>query len=440
MKLGWFLTISGCTTQNFSGLPPSVGQRIEEIRDNLINLGHEIFNREETLENAVISPLSIMGSLLMLSGATSGKAQEEINALLKINNLKDDLVDYKLLMDYLLANDDISYSLSIANGLFYQSGYTPMSTFTDLMGSFDGVNEVNFSKQSATDDINQWVSDSTNEKIPNLFEKTLDPQTLAMLISSLYYKASWSVPFELIRYDYYCWKSVTEDCDKSVQFMSVDNTFNVHFGNEFTVVDVPLTLTGGCKENMNCEDSMDDGIETFTMMKLWMPNHVLSTKSEHEKFQKLIRKNNEIMDTEMQFRRINLIMPRFSIETKQDLKNTFLDLGMNEVFNDGFHFDPLFGKDNYSPASVSQIKHAVKLDVDENGIEGAATTAIGMMFRSMPPDVPFDKPFYFSIEANCREFKNKESKYESENTEYVKCPQQKTPLFIGRVVTPIFDK
>ena len=49
----------------------------------------------------------------MLSGATSGKAQEEINALLKINNLKDDLVDYKLLMDYLLANDDISYSLSI---------------------------------------------------------------------------------------------------------------------------------------------------------------------------------------------------------------------------------------------------------------------------------------------------------------------------------------
>ena len=97
---------------------------------------------------------------------------------------------------------------------------------------------------------------------------------------------------------------------------------------------------------------MDDGIETFTMMKLWMPNHVLSTKSEHEKFQKLIRKNNEIMDTEMQFRRINLIMPRFSIETKQDLKNTFLDLGMNEVFNDGFHFDPLFGKDNYSPASV----------------------------------------------------------------------------------------
>ena len=33
-----------------------------------------------------------------------------------------------------------------------------MSTFTDLMGSFDGVNEVNFSKQSATDDINQWVS------------------------------------------------------------------------------------------------------------------------------------------------------------------------------------------------------------------------------------------------------------------------------------------
>lgn len=51
----------------------------------------------------------------------------------------------------------------------------------------------------------------------------------------------------------------------------------------------------------------------------------------------------------------------------------------------------------------SQINHAVKLDVDEKGVEGAAATAIQISFRSgfEPTRIDVVRPFYFSITNRC---------------------------------------
>ena len=52
---------------------------------------------------------------------------------------------------------------------------------------------------------------------------------------------------------------------------------------------------------------------------------------------------------------------------------------------------------------TSKINHAVKLDVDEKGVEGAAATAVQINFRSGfdPERVDIVRPFYFSISNRC---------------------------------------
>ena len=72
------------------------------------------------------------------------------------------------------------------------------------------------------------------------------------------------------------------------------------------------------------------------------------------------------------------------------------------------------------------------MDIDENGIEGAATTAIGWDFCSMSRTLVVDKPFYFSISAQCR---GPEQDSEDEVNE-IECPFDRTPIFVGKVVNP----
>jgi len=60
-----------------------------------------------------------------------------------------------------------------------------------------------------------------------------------------------------------------------------------------------------------------------------------------------------------------------------------------------------------------------------------------MMFRSMPPDVVANKPFYFSIAAQCRSPDEYDYDYKFNEDE---CPYDGTPIFIGKVVNPAPSK
>ena len=49
--------------------------------------------------------------------------------------------------------------------------------------------------QNATELINSWISDKTHGKIAKMYPETIDSNTLIMLVSSLYFKASWANKF-----------------------------------------------------------------------------------------------------------------------------------------------------------------------------------------------------------------------------------------------------
>ena len=124
--------------------------------------------------------------------------------------------------------------------------------------------------KDATESINKWISEKTHGKIPKLFDEDLESDTLVILASSLYFKASWTGKFRLIKKgskedQALCWAESTQgllnsECNDAIQWMKKEQDISLAkimngFEPQATVVEVPMKQkkNGDSKpENMVC--------------------------------------------------------------------------------------------------------------------------------------------------------------------------------------------
>ena len=107
--------------------------------------------------------------------------------------------------------------------------------------------------------------------------------------------------------------------------------------------------------------------------------------------------------TGSKYLKVNLSVPKFDVSSDLSLIEGLKELGVTDVFGDSVsNFDPL-GASTDDPLYVSQVQHAARVKVDEEGCEAAAYTVIVYEPTSafMPPDdeVDFilDRPFLFAV-------------------------------------------
>jgi serpin B len=115
--------------------------------------------------------------------------------------------------------------------------------------------------------------------------------------------------------------------------------------------------------------------------------------------------------------KIELYMPKYKLETGYDLVPPCKALGMKDAFDTS-------GKADFSGMGwpkgklwISQIKHKAFVEVNEEGTEAAAATAVGMQATAVRfyPVFRADHPFLFLIRDN----------------------QTGSILFMGRMVNPL---
>ena len=96
--------------------------------------------------------------------------------------------------------------------------------------------------------------------------------------------------------------------------------------------------------------------------------------------------------------RIALSLPRFRLEAAFDLIPALRRLGVTEAFGDHADFG---GITDTEPLRISAVAHKAYIDVDEQGTEAAAATAVvaTAMAALQPPPVTMvvDRPFLFAI-------------------------------------------
>ncbi|XP_060893726.1 serine protease inhibitor 2.1-like [Labrus mixtus] len=326
-------------------------------------------------KNIFFSPVSVSLALAALSVGAKGRTHEQLfnglgynNSLLTQANVNQ---AFKILLDK--ANNTLSEDVSEGTAVFMDGRFKSEPEFLEtLRQSYfaDGFT-VDFTKtKDSADTINKYVEDKTNGKIDKLVDN-MDPNTVMYLISYIYYKGKWAMPFEpqLTREEEF---TVDENTKVPVQMMNMEKLLDTYYDQKINTSVLHLPFNNSYSMLLMLPDDM------ATLENAICPGHVT-------KWLKWMRD-----------RLYDIYVPKFSIKSSYSLKDVLTEMGMSDMFGD---LADLSGISEGQKLAVSEVVHQATLDVDEAGATAAAATGVGitlMSFRHVPV-LRFNRPFMVVI-------------------------------------------
>ncbi len=328
-------------------------------------------------ENILISPFSISTALSMTYNGARGETQTAMAEVLGFSDMSVDDVNlaYKNLTDYLTGADD-RVTLDIANSIWADDGFAVDSAFIAVNRDYYNAesNTLDFGNPASVNTINQWVSNNTNQKIESIID-AIPPEAVMYLINALYFKAAWTWEFDpdlTADWPFYRYDGGTE----TVRMMSQLAEFYYYQNEDMQIVDLPY---GDEKFSMTLilpasGTDINGFIADITQSEWgsWMDS--LST----EKTQVAVR------------------LPRFTFEYKETLNDVLIALGMGPAFAMNADFT---GINPFGGLYINRVLHKTFIEVNEEGTEAAAVTAVEVGYVSVPayPQIVLNRPFLFAI-------------------------------------------
>lgn len=350
-----------------SGFPPFDAAKSELTVDLVVvsginKLGFDLLAelaKERPNENIFISPPSISTALTMTYNGARGETKDAMAKILGLKGLSLDAVNQanSSLID-VMENLDPKARCAVANSLWADKSLAFNPDFEKAMrASYDaefGPLDLNA--------INSWVNRKTRGKITEIVDDL--GQAYLVLVNATYFKGEWTYPFD---------KSKTRDGE----FHTPSDDITVPMMHQ--EVEVECSLSG---ELWGMKLPYGGG-----RLSMYI---ILSTKGRDTK---VLRKQiPELgLDKWLQgFRKMGavVVMPRFTLEYKEDLLKTLADLGMSPC-------DNLSG--TCTPSGfISAVLHKTFVEVNEEGTEAAAVTAV-LEEIGMTPTFIVDRPFFCAI-------------------------------------------
>ena len=238
--------------------------------------------------------------------------------------------------------------------------------------------------QNATlDDVNAWVGRKTEGKIERILD-ALDPNTAAVLLNAVYFKAKWASVFN---------KSATKDeafnlapeRQISVPMMRKVESYALVARQGYRAVRLPYEVNA-LGMIIVVPDAIDGlGEVSGRLGGQELPQLLADLRSPDAR------------------KAVDLAMPRFKTSFKAELAQLFRQAGMIRAFSlRDADFSGMTGRPPaQAPLAIDQIVHRAVIEVMEDGTEAAAATAVTMRTVSAPPRQPevlrVDRPFAFYI-------------------------------------------
>jgi serpin B len=363
-----------------TGLPRdlSVAEGSLIAADNTFAFGlFKEINTQQGERNVFVSPLSVAMALGMTYNGASGTTREAMQATLGLQDLTEDEVNrsYRSLID-LLRGLDPQVGFVLANSIWYRDTWAFEQAFLDICRRhFDAeVSPLDFTAPAASDAINQWVRDATNGKIRDIVPTPVPWNTAMYLINALYFRADWTYRFDASRTAEALF-NLADGTQTTVDMMSHEASILVGYTERdgVRIVDVPY------------------GGEAYAMTVV-LPEDPAAI---HDVVGRLSQEAWETWTAGLATNDVHLSMPKFTLEYEIGLNDVLSSLGMAEAF------DPAAADFTrmYAPGGIwiDSVVHKTFVDVNEEGTEAAAATAVGMAFEGLPPTVIVDRPFVFVI-------------------------------------------
>jgi len=330
-------------------------------------------------KNAVMSPISVALALALLENGASGNTQNLIkNLLIQTGSNVEVLSAYRNIQNQLQIGDEKS-KVTIANGIFPDNSLALKQEFiTTTKDCYNvDVKKYDFHQLDQTrQKINQWVSEKTNTKIPELFKPgVLTPDTVLVLANAIYFKAAWKNVF--------------------LPGNTQNQTFN-RLGSQENKQNVPFMRNNGAygfAENEEVKILEMAYTHADLSMYVFLPKSVDGLQNFE---QNLSGQKIQTLISTVQPGQVKVEMPKFIIRSPIDLKNILGSMGLGVIFTDQAEF----GRMSEAALKVSKAVHEAYINVNENGTEAAAATGISMVPRSGPPKATSfiaDHPFLYTI-------------------------------------------
>ena len=337
-------------------------------------------------KNYMFSPLSIKMALMMAANGASGKTQAEILDTINVADLEHYNECIRLMIDNYSQSELLK--LDVSNSIWINSDNTQQRFSQDyskqLSEIFDAESGI-VNNSTATKEINGWVNEKTNGKIPTIITED-NKDFWAMLINAVYFKGRWQKEF----YKGATKKDVFTSRDNSqtdIDFMNRTSWMNYAKKDEVTIVELPY-LTREEIFNENGEYVQTKKLEGINIsMYLMMSDASFSPE--------------EVLNSaELSSKYIMLSVPKFNIEYSTSLNDILKTIGIKKAFQKDAEFDNMFDNGNMW---IDSTIHKTYIKVDEEGTEAAAVTGVGMAGSALPPEpleVKYNKPFTFVIKDN----------------------------------------
>lgn len=333
-------------------------------------------------ENRVYSPANICMALGMLAEITDGNTRAQILELLGEDDLDALRSDIGALWaacsredEYLTVlpassmwlRDDFNYKSEVFRAL---EEHSFASAFRGPMGS-----------EAYDEALHNWINEQTRHLLEEQANQLhFDPQTVLALVSTLYFKGSWSVPFSE--------SATTKDSfhaasgDREVDFMHRSDTTRVYYGEHFSAISLYMADGAAMWILLPDEDSSLDALVSDPEAAAFLADGYAWENAKNA----LVR----------------LSLPRFDVDSDLSLSDTLKALGVTDVFDPNVSdFTPVTDE---VPLFVSQAIHAARVKIDEKGCEAAAFTYFAVAAgapQEEPEIIDFtvDRPFLFAVKG-----------------------------------------
>jgi serpin B len=320
--------------------------------------------------NTVISPLSLSLAFTMLYNGAEGETLSALqNGLFYSDDLAVSINPSTRDLTRSLATNDVT--LDIANSIWTKPELSVSELFIlDNQRYLDA--EVR--QLLSADEVNQWVSDKTNEKIDTIISPPLPDSLLMMLINAIYFNGTWQYEFDKSK----TYEEVFTTLDGPVQHQFMPQTRDDFYYLENTLFKAVL---------------IPYGQETRYGMYVIVPKNSLS-----EVVSALNTNDFTTWSDSFYSKKGYVGVPKFTIEFDEELSSELSELGLGIIFSDQADFGKISSQVDLK---VDFVKHKTFIEVDERGTEAAAVTSIEMPGGLFQNDDRFslivNKPFLFII-------------------------------------------
>ncbi|XP_020835800.1 neuroserpin [Phascolarctos cinereus] len=337
-------------------------------------------------ENILFCPLSIAIAMGMVELGAHGSTLKEIRHSMGYEGLKDgEEFSFLRNLSDMITTEENQYVMKMANSLFVQNGFHVNEKFLQMMKKYfqAEIDHVDFSQNEAVASyINKWVENHTDSLVKDLvLARDFSALTQLALVNAVYFKGNWKSQFRPENTRTF---SFTKDDESEAQIPMMYQQGEFYYGE----------FSDGSNEAGGIYQVLEipyEGDEISMMLVLSRQEVPLVTLEPLVKPQLIEEWANSVKK-----QKVEVYLPRFTVEQEIDLKEVLKALGISEIFSRNADFSAL--SDN-KEIFLARAVHKSFIEVNEEGSEAAAASGMIAISRMavLYPQVIVDHPFFFLI-------------------------------------------